>query len=338
MWFVLIPLELVCILLFGAVGLLSSAIDGLGEALPWVLAGAGVGLVLAGMHAALNVYRARVGGFLITLAEILAVLSLIPGAILFGELIDLDACGQWFTWFGDGVLARIFTLYAVLLLGSFLLLTLGAFLPPVVRAVPLLAAVALPVALFCNGLAVCTQSYACSARVDFSTEEALQECTVEGEAAVYFPSFRMGSRAPVLLPWKYTGEPFADGEVVYLLYPLEKAEAHGYAYIPVSDGERAGCVAVSQLRPCAEAVYRYSVQVAAESARVYACEEEVLATLQNGNTLTQAHRTDEVVAELARGQGLDVLENEGGWLRVRLETGTLGYVSCRDVAVERTPA
>ncbi len=317
--------ECISVAVVFAIGFLYGAIEDLSAIAPWTMAGAGVGLLVTCLHLLISVFRRKREKLLFWVAEAVMLLGLFPGIVLFAELINLDLCRRWLSWFGASPTAQLFTVLGLLAAASFALLLLAYLLPLLpLRLIPLLLAVLLPAGLYGWGLSVCTQSYSDYMTTRLEAAEPLEEYVLERDAAIYYPSFEsVGGYFCFLLEDGWSGESFSEGDVVYLLSSMVAANFREQEYIAVSDGEKAGLVEISSLRRLDTPLYDYTLTTAQETP-VYRAAQ--------GEASSAAVRT------LAAGETLEYLHSQGGFLQVRLADGLEGYVERSCVKLVRSSA
>ena len=315
--------EFVSALLVFAVGFLNGAITRIGDFAPWILSGMGMGLILTGMHSLIRVFREKTGSVFFLFAEAVMLLGIFPGVVFAAELVSLDRCGVWMAWLGSSAPARIFTALAVLSAACMAVMLLAFAIPLVPVRIPvLLLTAAVPICLYFRGLSVCTESYSAYMASNFALAEPFEEYEVTEDTALYYPSFEEPALLPILLSEPYSGGSFEEGTVVYLLSSMVAAEYAELEYIPVSDGERSGYVAVSALRELDEPVYEYSLAAGEDGAQTYRL---------SGGELAPS-------SVLSPGEALDYMASAGEMLKVRLTDGNIVWVLREDAEVVKTPA
>lgn len=91
-----IAAECIAMAVVFGVGFLNGAIEDLGAIAPWFLTGAGVGLLMTGIHLLIALFRRKREKLLFWIAEAVMLLSLFPGVFFFAELLNLicaaDGC------------------------------------------------------------------------------------------------------------------------------------------------------------------------------------------------------------------------------------------------------
>ena len=339
MYFVFfIGFEIIFIFLFCGVALFYEAARNFIELLPWLLGGAGVGLLYVGVFLLGRFYSSKTGNPLFTIAKIVMFLTVFPGILSFAEPMSIDECSAWFSFFGPDTLTRIVTFVLAVIIGGALIMSVAAFTPLPAQIVLLIACIASPVLLYNNACETCSQSYSRYQVTNFTTAELPEECTVTSDATIYYPALNGEDAISSILPLKYTTSTFAAGEVVYLPFSnYESSLENGRKYVLVSNGEQAGLVETSLLQKNETPTYQLFIEVTADSAEVYGCNTDVVFTFENGNEMTENTRTGEVVGSLNKGTRPALIESEGNYLLVTLEDGRQGYISRDAVKVVRTP-
>lgn len=336
-WF--IPLGFILLLIFCALGLARELVRGFLEALPVGIAAVIIIAVLFGVYCMVAVFKNKRPQCrtLYSLGMWIMILSSTFGVFAFASPISLDRCGRWFTWFGSGIETQLLTyICAVILIGTALMII--AFLIPIngVSNLILLAPIILPFAIYFNAMSVSAQSYSDFVTTDFASEDTLTEYEVVRDTKIYYPAIWRGSPSlPEFSPVKYTPEKFEAGEIVYAVYSSSSiADSEEGSYVIVSNGTIGGKVLVDDLKDVAEPQYRYEMILSVEQAEVY----EAVRVL---TTLEIYEKGDAIVGTLAKDEVpdgiLDVVGGDDGYLRIKLEDESLGYISCDDVEVVRTP-
>lgn len=315
--------EFVSALLVFAVGFLNGAIENIGDFAPWILSGMGMGVVLTGVHLLARLFREKTGSVFFLFAEAVMLLGVFPGVVFAAELVSLDRCGRWMAWLGSSAPVRILTALAVLVAACTLVMIIAFAIPLAPVRIPvLLLTAAIPAGLYFWGLSAGMESYSAYMASNFALAEPFEEYEITRDTEIYYPSFEEPNLLPMLLSDPYSGGSFEKGTVVYLLSSMVAAEYAELEYIPVSDGERSGYVAVSALRELDEPVYDYSLAAGEDGAQTY---------LLSGGELTQS-------SFLNPGEALDYMASAGGMLKVRLTDGNIVWVLREDAEVVKTPA
>lgn len=125
------------------------------------------------------------------------------------------------------------------------------------------------------------------------------------------------------------------GEIVYAVYSSNSiANSEEGSYVIVSNGTIGGKVLVDDLKDVAEPQYRYEMTLSADESEIY----EAVKVLQN---LEIYEKGDAIVGTLKKDEVPDgkllVTGGDDGYLEIKLEDGSLGYISRDDVEVVRTP-
>ena len=323
-----IAAECIAMAVVFGVGFLNGAIEDLGAIAPWFLTGAGVGLLMTGIHLLIALFRRKREKLLFWIAEAVMLLSLFPGVFFFAELLNLDLCRRWMPWFGENLTAQLFTTLAFLVAVSLLLLFLAYFLPLLpLRLLPLLLTILLPAGLYCFGLKVCTQSYSDYMTTYMEGAEPVEEYVLTSDAEIYYPSFEAMGRYCFLQKESYSRESFSEGDVVYLLSSMVAARFRVQEYIVVSDGEKAGLVSISSLERLDAPRYEYELRTTEERAPLYRPEQK------DGEKVSRS-----VICTLEAGEKLEYLQSLDGYLKVCLADGTEGYVKRGCVEIVRVSA
>lgn len=336
-WF--IPLGFILLLIFCGIGLARELIRGFLEALPVGIAVVIIIAVLIGIYCMVAVFKRNRPKCraLYSFGMWIMILSTTFGVFAFAGPTSLDRCGRWFTWFGDSIEVQLLTyICAVILIGTALMII--AFLIPINRVsnLILLVPIILPFAIYYNAMSVSAQSYSDFVTTDFTSEDTLTEYEVVRDTKIYYPTIWKGSPSiPEFSPVKYTPKKFKAGEIVYAVYSSSSiADFEEGSYVIISNGTIGGKVLVDDLKDVAEPQYRYEIILSAEQAEVY----EAVRVL---TTLEIYEKGDAIVGTLAKEEVpdgiLDVVGGDDGYLRIKLEDGLLGYISCNDVEVMRTP-
>lgn len=336
-WF--IPLGVILLLIFCAFGLARELVRGFLEALPVGIAAVIIIVVLFGVYYMVAVFKSKRPQCrtLYSLGMWMMILSSTFGVFAFAGPTSLDRCGRWFTWFGDNIEAQLLTyICAVILIGTALMII--AFLIPIngVSNLILLVPIILPFAIYFNAMSVSAQSYSDFVTTDFTSEDTLTEYEVVRDTKIYYPTiWKGGPSIPEFSPVKYTPKKFEAGEIVYAVYSSRSiADSEKGSYIIVSNGTMGGQVLVDNLKDVAEPHYRYEMILSTEQAEVY----EAVKVFSNFEFYEKG---DAIVGTLAKDdvpEGiLKVVGGDDGYLRVKMEDGSLGYISCDDVEVVRTP-
>lgn len=336
-WF--IPLGFILLLIFCAVGLAREFVRGFLEALPVGIAAVIIIAVLFGVYCMVSVFRSKRPRCraLYSLGMWIMILSSTFGVFAFAGPTSLDRCGRWFTWFGDNIEAQLLTyICAVILIGTALMII--AFLIPINRVsnLILLVPIVLPFAIYFNAMSVSAKSYSDFVTTNFTSEDTLTEYEVVRDTRIYYPTIWKGSPSiPEFSPIKYSPKKFEAGEIVYAVYSSSSiADLAQGSYVIVSNGKIGGKVLVDDLKDVAEPQYRYEMILSAEQAEVY----EAVKVLKNYEIYEKG---DAVVRTLAKDEVpegiLDVVGEDDGYLEIKMEDGSLGYISCDDVEVVRTP-
>lgn len=315
--------EFVSALLVFAVGFLNGAIENIGDFAPWILSGMGMGVVLTGVHLLARLFREKTGSVFFLFAEAVMLLGVFPGVVFAAEIVSLDRCGRWMAWLGSSAPVRILTALAVLVAACTLVMIIAFAIPLAPVRIPvLLLTAAIPAGLYFWGLSAGMESYSAYMASNFALAEPFEEYEVTRDTEIYYPSFEEPNLLPMLLSDPYSGGSFEKGTVVYLLSSMVAAEYAELEYIPVSNGERSGYVAVSALRELDEPVYDYSLAAGEDGAQTY---------LLSGGELAPS-------SVLSPGEALDYMASAGGMLKVRLTDGNIVWVLREDAEVVKTPA
>lgn len=336
-WF--IPLGFILLLIFLSLGLAREAIRGLLETLPIWIAAIVIIAALFAIYCMVAKFKSKRPKCraMYTFSLWIMILSSTFGVFAFAGPTWLDRCGRWFTWFGDSVeIQMLIYVCAVILLGAAAMIL--AFLIPsnLVSNIILLVPIILPFAIYFNAMSVSAQSYSDFVTTDFTSEDTLTEYEVVRDTKIYYPTIWKGSPSlPEFSPVKYTPEKFEAGEIVYAVYSSSSiADLAQGSYVIVSNGTIGGKVLVDDLKDVAEPQYRYEIILSVEQAEVY----EAVRVL---TTLEIYEKGDAIVGTLAKDEVpdgiLDVVGGDDGYLRIKLEDESLGYISCDDVEVVRTP-
>ena len=336
-WF--IPLGFILLLIFCALGLARDLIRGFLEALPVGIAAIVIIAVLFLIYCMVAVFKANRPkcSVLYSIGMWIMILSSRLGVFAFAGPTSLDRCERWFTWFGNNIEAQLLTyICTVILIGTALMII--SFLIPsnLISNIILLVPIILPFAIYCNAMFVSTQSYSDFVTTDFTSEDTLTEYEVVRDTKIYYPTLWRGSPSlPEFSPIKYAPKQFEAGETVYAIYDSGSIENFEEgSYIIVSNGTIGGKVLVDDLKDVAEPQYRYEMILSTEQAEVY----EAVRVLSN---LEIYEKGDAIVGTLAKDEVpdgiLDVVGGDDGYLRIKMEDGSLGYISCDDVEVVRTP-
>ena len=336
-WF--IPLGFILLLIFLSLGLAREAIRGLLETLPIWIAAIVIIAALFAIHCMVANFKSKRPKCraMYTFSLWIMILSSTFGVFAFAGPTWLDRCGRWFTWFGDSVeIQMLIYVCAVILLGAAAIIL--AFLIPsnLVSNIILLVPIILPFAIYFNAMSVSTQSYSDYITTDFTSEDTLIEYQVVRDTKIYYPTIWKGSPSlPEFSPIKYAPKQFKAGETVYAMYDSGSIENFEEgSYIIVSNGTIGGKVLVDDLKDVSEPQYRYDIILSTEQAEVY----EAVKVLQN---LEIYEKGDTIVGMLTKdvvpGGILNVVGGDDGYLKIKLEDGSLGYISRSDVAVMRTP-
>ncbi|HIT59453.1 MAG TPA: hypothetical protein IAC39_07075 [Candidatus Faeciplasma pullistercoris] len=336
-WF--IPLGFILLLIFLSLGLAREAIRGLLETLPIWIAAIVIIAVLFAIYRMVTIFKEKRPKCraTFTLGLWIMILSSTFGVFAFAGPTWLDRCGRWFTWFGDEIEIQMLTyVCAVILLGAAAMII--AFLIPsnLVSNIILLIPIMLPFAIYFNAMSVSTQSYSDFVTTDFTSEDTLTEYEVVRDTKIYYPTIWKGSPSlPEFSPIKYAPKQFNAGETVYAVYGSGSIKTFEEgSYVIVSNGTIGGKVLVDDLKDVAEPQYRYEIILSTEQAEVY----EAVKVLSN---LEIYEKGDAIVGTLTKdvvpGGILNVVGGDDGYLKIKLEDGSLGYISCNDVAVVRTP-
>lgn len=336
-WF--IPLGFILLLIFLSLGLAREAIRGLLETLPIWIAGIVIIAVLFAIYCMVARFKTKRPKCraMYTLGLWIMILSSTFGVFAFAGPTWLDRCGRWFTWFGDEIEIQMLTyVCAVILLGSAAMIV--AFLIPsnLISNIILFIPIILPFMIYFNAMSVSTQSYSDFITTDFTSEDTLTEYEVVRDTKIYYPTIWKGSPSlPEFSPIKYAPKQFNAGETVYAVYSSGSIENFEEgSYVIVSNGTIGGKVLVDDLKDVAEPQYRYDIILSTEQAEVY----EVVKVLSN---LEIYEKGDTIVGTLTKdvvpGGILNVVGGDDGYLKIKLEDGSLGYISRSDVAVMRTP-
>ena len=336
-WF--IPLGFILLLIFLSLGLAREAIRSLLEALPIWIAAIVIIAVLIAIYCMVSRFKAKRPKCRVaySIGLWIMILSSTFGVFAFAGPTWLDRCGRWFTWFGDGIEIQILTyICAVILLGAAAMLV--AFLVPsdYLSNIILLIPIMLPFIIYFNALSVTTQSYSDFITTDFTSADILTEYEVVRDTPIYYPTIWKGSPSlPEFSPIKYTPKELKSGEIVYAVYSsgsIENFKKGGY--IIVSNGTIGGKVLVDDLKDVAEPQYRYEIVLSTEQAEVYEAVK-VLSSLEiyeKGDAIIGTLTKDIVPDGI-----LNVLGGDDGYLKIKMSDGSLGYISCNDVAVLRMP-
>lgn len=315
--------EFVSALIVFAVGFLNGAIENIGDFAPWILSGMGMGVVLTGVHLLARLFREKTGSLFFLFAEAVMLLGVFPGVVFAAELVSLDRCGRWMAWLGSSAPVRILTALAVLVAACTLVMVIAFAIPLAPVRIPvLLLTAAIPAGLYFWGLSAGVESYSAYMASNFALAEPFEEYEVTRDTKIYYPSFEEPNLLPMLLSDPYSGGSFKKGTVVYLLSSMVAAEYAELEYIPVSDGERSGYVAVSALRELDGSVYEYTLAAGEDGAQTYRL---------SGGELTLS-------SFLNPGEPLDYVSSVGGMLKIRLSDGKNAYVLREDAEVVKTPA
>ena len=336
-WF--IPLGFILLLIFCGIGLARELIRGFLEALPVGIAAVIIIAVLIGIYCMVAMFKRKRPKCraLYSLGMWIMILSTTFGVFAFAGPTSLDRCGRWFTWFGDSIEAQLLTyICAVILIGTALMII--AFLIPIdgVSNLILLAPIILPVVIYFNAMSVSAQSYSDFVTTDFTSEDTLTEYEVVRDTKIYYPTIWKGSPSlPEFSPVKYTPKEFKVGEIVYAVYSSNSiANSEEGSYVIVSNGTIGGKVLVDDLKDVAEPQYRYKMTLSADESEIY----EAVKVLQN---LEIYEKGDAIVGTLKKDEVPDgkllVTGGDDGYLEIKLEDGSLGYISRDDVEVVRTP-
>lgn len=319
--------ECIAVAVVFGVGFLNGAIEDFSAVVPWLAVGAGVGLLMTCIHSLISLFRRKREKLLFWIAEAVMLLSLFPGLFLFAELINLDLCRRWLPWFGENLIAQLFTTLALLVAASLFLLFAAYVLPLLpLRLIPLLLAVLLPAGLYHWELTVCTQSYSDYMTTELEAADPIEEYVLTRDAEIFYPSFEEMGTLCFLREENYSRESFSEGDVVYLLSSMVAAKFREQDYIAVSDGEKAGLVAIDSLERVDSPRYSYELRTTAEETILYRAE----ATRDGEEVSSVPIRT------IAAGETLEYLQSLRGYVKVRLADGTEGYVERGCVSVIRT--
>lgn len=333
-WF--IPLSLILLLIFCGVAFAREVIRGFLDTLPIWIAAIVIIAVLFAIFCMTGVFkekRPKCRTFY-SIGMLIMILSSTIGIFAYAGPTWLDRCGRWFTWFGDGVERQLLIyICAVILIGAAFMII--AFLIPSnwISNIILLIPILLPFVLYYNALAVCSQSYSDYVTTDFVSEDTLTEYKVIRDTKIYYPSiWKNHPSLPELFPIKYAPEKFEAGEIVYAVYSSPISESAKGNYMIVSNGTIGGKVLVDDLERVEEPQYKYEIHLATEQSDLYEAVKIYKEMLGKGDDIIGVITKDSI----PDGK-LYVTGGDDGYLRIKLEDGSQGYISCGDVEVVRIP-
>lgn len=346
---VFVPIWFILILLFCGVALANEAISSFVDALPFIAAATVVTLLVLGIHLMARFFRSQRPNALSVVSEVVMFLSISVGLFAFAGPMSLDRSHRWLTWFGDGYAAQLLTYIGIILVANAVLLILAFVIPlPVVPSLLMLVSIALPFGLYYNALEVTSKSYSDYIATYFDSMESIREYRVTTASDIHYPDiFKGDTVCPAWFPAKYTNGTFEEGDIVYTVYNTAEYYAErDYTYVVVSDGTKAGKIAIDSLEAVDTPQYTYSLETKSESNDLYEADVRTVTYKRSDaeGSYERWSRTDEILATLGQGEpltlieeGVNDLESADGYLQVRLADGTEGYMAIDDIKVVRTP-
>ena len=187
-WF--IPLGIILLLIFCAVGLASELIRDFLEALPVWIAAIIIIVVLFLIYCMVSGFRVKRPKCrtLYSIGLWVMILSSTFGVLLFSGPTSLDRGARWFTWFGDSIEIQLLTyVCAVILIGAAAMILAFLIQSNLISNIILLAPIILPVAIYFNAMFVSTQSYSDFITTDFTSEDTLTEYEVVRDTKIIRP-------------------------------------------------------------------------------------------------------------------------------------------------------
>ena len=254
------------------------------------------------------------------------------------NLSSLDDSSRFCQWFG--IPSNLTFIFPILLnvIGVVCLIVIAiVFRSCFLSNIVLACTIILPFAIFMHSADICTQSWSDYQVNNVVTSNVVQECTIIEDSDAFYPALRGDQRFPSACPWKYKGEPFAKGEIVYTLIPLDQAEQWGYEYIPVGNCERAAYVDLNNLQLNETPVYTYSTKIIdnISEATVYASTSEERISW-DGDPFTLIQPTTQPLTTLSANEPLVVTALDGELFQIQLPDGTLGYIERTNTQIVRT--